>query len=113
MREDELHKSHVTVRSDGRVVGYRETPYITVISGGMSMTLKAGQFWTSGGTPVDIEDVPDAIWAEVERLSDGARDSVGIDLKSRAPAEITPAASEPDAKGTPLLKGKPNVNAQK
>lgn len=88
MRETELHQSHIPVKVEGRTVGYQETPYITLLSGGNSVTLKGGKAYSLGGDELDLDDLDNGIWAQIERLSEAALASVGINLKDRAPAEI-------------------------
>lgn len=89
MRETELHQSHVPVKVEGKTVGYQETPYITIMSGGVSVTLKGGHAYSLGGDELDLDDLDDGIWAQVERLTPAALASVGIDLKSRAPSVMS------------------------
>lgn len=95
MREHELFKSHVPVKREGTLVGYRETPYMTILGHGFAaVTIKNGQFFGSGGgEAIDPEDLPDAFWQHLERLNPVALAECGIDLEKLRPVtEIAPKA---------------------
>ena len=76
-------QSHNPVMQEGQLVGYRLTPYISVLIGDIAIHVQSGQFWGSGGISIAPEDVPSDVWDAVEKWSDATKLSVGMDKVKR------------------------------
>jgi len=77
-------QSHDPIMQEGNLVGYRVTPYISVhVDPNITVHVQSGQFWGGGGVPIAIEDVPSEVWDSIDKWSEEARKSVGLDKVKR------------------------------
>lgn len=85
-------QSHHPVMQEGQLVGYKLTPYITIMAGGATVHVQGGQFWGGGGIVLEPEDVPSEVWDAVEKWSDEARKSVGFEKVKRPGVPVKKAS---------------------
>lgn len=82
-------QSHKPITSEGIFRGYKVDPYVTVKIGEHTVNIQNGGFWASGGSPIELEEVPSVIWDAIEKMPETSKQSLGID-KIKRPGAVAP-----------------------